>query len=89
MVTNVYAKSRYGPLRIRLFRKGNNNSKNNNNRRSDLGPFPGPKILIEGQRVKQATQFNYLGNRDGYREKIYEAELLWKNAFMNKTASDR
>ena len=51
MVTNVYAKLCYSPLHIkkalRIFRKGNNNpNKNNNNRRSDLGPFLGPKTVI-------------------------------------------
>ena len=45
MVANVYAKFPYGPLSIKkasgIFEKGNNNS---NNRRSDLGPYPSPKI---------------------------------------------
>ena len=48
MVTNVYAKFTYDPLCIKkaigIFWKGNNNPQNNNNRRSDLGPFPGPKM---------------------------------------------
>ena len=48
MVKNVHAKFPCGPLRIKkalaIFWKGSNNpNKNNNNRRSDLGPFPGPK----------------------------------------------
>ena len=51
MVTNVYAKFPYGPLRIKkalgIFEKGNNNPKNNNNRRSELGPFLGPKTHFE------------------------------------------
>ena len=51
----MYAKFPYGPLRIKkalgIFRKGYNKNPKNNNRRSDLGPFPGPKVKsleIEG-----------------------------------------
>ena len=44
----MYAKFPYGPLRIKkalgIFSKSGN--KKNNNRRSDLGPFPGPKIEV-------------------------------------------
>ena len=49
MVTNVYAKFPYGPLRIKkalgIFSKSSNKNKNNN-RRSDLGPFQGPKTWL-------------------------------------------
>ena len=42
---NVYAKFPYSPLHIKkglgIFQKGNNNP---NNLRSNLGPFPGPKM---------------------------------------------
>ena len=43
----MYAKFPYCPLRIKkalgIFQKGNNNLRNNN-LRSNLGPFPGPKM---------------------------------------------
>ena len=51
MITNVYAKSPYGPLRIKkaltIFQKVNNNPNKNNNHCRDLGTFPGPKNISD------------------------------------------
>jgi len=51
-------------------------------------PFMKLKILVEGQRVEQITQFKYLGSiisSDGYCEKDIRSRIVMgKQAFGNK-----